>query len=51
MNIHTEWSNRPATFLIDKAGVIRYEKRGTAFGDLPKPADILNEIDKLGEGK
>jgi len=48
MGIHTEWSNRPATFLIDKAGMIQYEKRGTAFGDRPKPTDILAEIDKLG---
>ncbi len=51
MGIHTEWSNRPATFVIDKAGVIRYEKRGTAFGDRPKPTDILKEIDTLGEDK
>jgi len=51
MGIHTEWSNRPATFLIDQAGVIRYEKRGTAFGDRPKPADILKEIDALGKDK
>jgi peroxiredoxin len=49
MGIHTEWSNRPATFVIDKAGVIRYEKRGTAFGDRPKPADLLAEIDKLAK--
>lgn len=51
MSIHTEWSNRPATFVIDKEGVIRYEKRGTTFGDRPKPADILNEIDKLAKPK
>jgi peroxiredoxin len=47
MKIHTEWANRPATFIIDKAGVIRYEKRGTAFADRPKPADILAELTKL----
>jgi hypothetical protein len=51
MGIHTEWSNRPATFVIDQNGVIRYEKRGTTFNDRPKPADILAEIDKLGTGK
>jgi peroxiredoxin len=51
MGIHTEWSNRPATFVIDKDGVIRYEKRGTTFGDRPKPADIFAEIDKLKDGK
>lgn len=47
MNIHTEWSNRPATFLIDKAGVIRFERRGQTFSDRPKPADLLREIDGL----
>ena len=51
MGIHTEWSNRLATFVIDTGGVIRYEKRGTTFGDRPKPADIFTEIDKLGAGK
>ncbi len=50
MGIHTEWSNRPATFVIDKDGVIRYEKRGTTFNDRPKPADLLAEIDKLDKG-
>src|SRR5262249_55530657 len=47
MNIHTEWSNRPATFIIDREGVIRYERRGTTFSDRPKPADLLQELDKL----
>ncbi|VTT99576.1 alkyl hydroperoxide reductase thiol specific antioxidant mal allergen : Alkyl hydroperoxide reductase/ Thiol specific antioxidant/ Mal allergen OS=Halorubrum aidingense JCM 13560 GN=C461_07324 PE=4 SV=1: AhpC-TSA [Gemmataceae bacterium] len=51
MGIHTEWSNRPATFVIDKASVIRYEKRGINFSDRPKSSDILGEIDKLGEEK
>jgi len=51
MGIHTEWSNRPATFLIDRDGVIRFERRGTAFNDRPKPADILKEIDTLGKDK
>jgi peroxiredoxin len=52
MNIHTEWSNRPATFILDKEGVIRYERRGKTFGDRPKPDEILKELDRLaGRGE
>ena len=47
MGIHTEWSNRPGSFLLDREGVIRFEKRGTTFGDRPKPADLFREIKKL----
>ncbi|MBI1914383.1 MAG: redoxin domain-containing protein [Planctomycetes bacterium] len=47
MNVHTEWSNRPATFVIDREGIIRYERRGKTFGDRPKPDDLLKELDKL----
>ncbi len=47
MNIHTEWSNRPATFIIDRDGVIRYERRGTTFTDRPNPDAILKEADRL----
>ena len=51
MNIHTEWSNRPATFLIDKDGVIRFERRAKTFSDRPKPEDLLREIDRLDKPK
>jgi peroxiredoxin len=52
MNIHTEWSNRPATFVLDKEGRIRYERRGQTFGDRPKPDEILKELDRLaGRGE
>jgi peroxiredoxin len=47
MRIHVEVSNRPATFVIDKSGVIRYEKRGTTFADRPTPDDIVRELKKL----
>jgi peroxiredoxin len=47
MNIHTEWSNRAATFIIDKEGVIRYERRGRTFADRPKPDELLRELDRL----
>ena len=49
MRIHTELSNRPATFVIDKAGIIRYAKRGTAFNDRPKPNDLIEELKKIQE--
>ena len=52
MNIHTEWSNRPTTFILDKDGVIRYERRAKTYSDRPKPEDILKELDKLaGRGE
>lgn len=47
MNIHTEWSNRPATFIIDKEGIVRYERRGKTFADRPKPEDMIRELEKL----
>lgn len=47
MRIHTEWSNRPATFVIDREGVIRYERRARTFADRPSVDDLLAELDKL----
>ncbi len=47
MRVHTEESNRPATFIIDKQGVLRYGKRGTSFSDRPTPRQILAELKKL----
>ena len=47
MRIHIEVSNRPATFVIDKDGIVRYEKRGSSFGDRPTPADIVNQLKRL----
>lgn len=47
MRIHVEWSNRPATFIIDKDGVLRYAKRANTFADRPTPADIVSELKKL----
>ena len=45
MRIHTEVSNRPATFIIDKQGVLRYARRATTFGDRPRPDEILAELE------
>ena len=47
MRIHVEVSNRPATFIIDKDGVLRYAKLGTNFNDRPTPRQIVAELKKL----
>ena len=47
MRIHTEVSNRPATFIIDKSGIIRYVRRATTFGDRPRLKQIAAELEKL----
>lgn len=44
MRIHTELSNRPATFVIDHDGTIRYERHGTTFSDRPSLEELLDEI-------
>ena len=47
MRIRTELSNRPATFVIDKAGLVRYEKRAKTFADRPALDQIVEELKKL----
>jgi len=47
MRIHTEWSNRPATFIIDRDGTLRYARRGRSFADRPSPQVVLRELEKL----
>ncbi len=49
MRIHTEISNRPATFLIDKEGVLRYERRAGTFADRPSADDLLAELRRLAK--
>lgn len=46
MRIHTELSNRPATFLIDKQGTLRSAKRGQTFSDRPSAEDVVAELRK-----
>jgi peroxiredoxin len=45
--IHTELSNRSATFIIDRDGVIRYARLAKSFSDRPSPDEILAELKKL----
>ena len=47
MRIHTEVSNRPATFIIDRDGVVRYARLAKTFGDRPRPEDIIRELKNL----
>ena len=47
MRIHVEVSNRPATFVIDKNGVIRYARRGRSFSDRPTSDQVVAELKKL----
>lgn len=47
MNIHIEESNRPATFIVDREGILRYARRAKSYGDRPSPDDILAEVEKL----
>lgn len=49
MRVHTEWSNRPGTFIIDKQGVLRYGRWGQSFGDRPRPDQIIAELTKLSK--
>src|SRR5262249_37102615 len=44
-----ELSNRPATFVIDRGGLIRYERRGNGATDRPNAAELLQILDDLGE--
>jgi len=47
MRIHTELSNRPATFVVDRAGVIRYARRAKTFADRPSPNEVLDVLKRL----
>jgi peroxiredoxin len=47
MRIHTEESNRPATFIIDKEGILRHEWRGNTYSNRPSSGDIVQALKKL----
>jgi peroxiredoxin len=48
MRIHVEWSNRPATFVVDRDGVLRYAHRARAFADRPTAAEVAAVLRRLG---
>jgi peroxiredoxin len=47
MRIHTELSNRPATFIVDRNGTLRFARRAKTFSDRPTADEILSELKKL----
>ena len=49
MRVHVEVSNRPATFIVDKSGVLQYARLGGNYGDRPKPDEIVERVTKLQE--
>lgn len=49
MKIHTEWSNRPATFIIDRDGIIRFAHGAKTYGDRPKTQDLLDVLAQLAQ--
>ena len=48
---HIEWLNRPSSFVIDRDGMIRYEKRGLGVSDRPSPSELLAEVRRLHDSK
>ncbi len=47
MRIHVERSNRPATFIVDKEGVVRFAHRAKRFNDRPSPKKIVEILKSL----
>ena len=47
MRIHVEWSNRPATFIIDKSGVIQFAQRAETFSDRPSVGKVISVLKGL----
>ena len=47
MRIHTEWANRPATFVVDREGVIRFAHRGRKYNDRPSTEKVIEVLKSL----
>ena len=43
--VHSEWINRPSTFVIDRDGIVRFAYRGTFWGDRPSIAETLEMLE------
>ena len=53
MQIHTDVSNTPGTFLVDKQGVLRWAHRGRGkanYGDRPTVQQTLAKVRELADG-
>ena len=44
--VHDEWVNSPATFVIDRKGIVRYAYVGDYWGDRPSADTIFEEVKK-----
>ncbi len=44
---HVEWLNRPATFLIDRQGILQTRFLAQSPSDRPTPSQLLSEIRKI----
>ena len=44
--VHSDWINRPSTFIIDKEGILRFAYYGTFFGDRPSIEQTLDMVVK-----
>jgi len=42
--VHAEYINRPATVIVDKAGIVRFAYYGTYWGDRPTIQQTLNMV-------
>ena len=49
MRVHVEVSNRPATFIVDKNGILQYARLGDNYSDRPKPDEIVQRLVNLQE--
>ncbi|MBI4603490.1 MAG: redoxin domain-containing protein [Planctomycetes bacterium] len=47
MRIHGERSNRPATFVIDRDGAIRFQQLATTYSDRPAPEKLMALVRRL----
>jgi len=50
MRIHTDTSNTPGTFVIDKQGILRWSHIGTGkanWGDRPTTAETLEKVQEF----
>ena len=49
--VHQEWVNLPATFIVDRKGILRWAKigRGWPMSERASPEEILSQLERMGE--